>query len=225
MALPASGPGRLLERRGDAAPRRMAVHDRTRLIGRLRRFFSRVALKKAPNFCAANVWGPGSLPPKSPRRRRALFTKGGFAPDVVCELFPTVPACALLLALAVSWACLLLPRRSQLIWPPLWLGCCGRDFSPDCRRLVRQLALLARMPHAALCRFRCALQFGDHGAKKAEMLRFCLRSYRVPSPESPVPSPSSLVSPRNTPSAPKRRSWIQPRPSPSTATMVLARVP
>src|SRR3546814_3995620 len=36
MTLPASGPGRLLERSGDAAPRGMTVQDRTRLIGRLR---------------------------------------------------------------------------------------------------------------------------------------------------------------------------------------------
>ena len=36
MTLPASGPGRLLERTGDGAPRGMTVHDRTRLIGRLR---------------------------------------------------------------------------------------------------------------------------------------------------------------------------------------------
>ncbi len=35
MAWPALGPGRLLERCGDAAPRGMTVHDRTRLIGRL----------------------------------------------------------------------------------------------------------------------------------------------------------------------------------------------
>lgn len=35
MAWPALGPGRLLERCGNAAPRGMAVHDRTRLIGRL----------------------------------------------------------------------------------------------------------------------------------------------------------------------------------------------
>src|SRR3546814_19131259 len=35
MTLPASGPGRLLESSGDAAPRGMTVHDRHRLIGRL----------------------------------------------------------------------------------------------------------------------------------------------------------------------------------------------
>ena len=35
MAWPALDPGRLLERCGNAAPRGMAVHDRTRLIGRL----------------------------------------------------------------------------------------------------------------------------------------------------------------------------------------------
>jgi len=34
--LPASRPGRLLEWRGDASPRGMTAHDRTRLIGRLR---------------------------------------------------------------------------------------------------------------------------------------------------------------------------------------------
>src|SRR5690606_4529042 len=38
MTWPASGPGRLLERSGDAAPRGMTVHDRTRLTGRLRLF-------------------------------------------------------------------------------------------------------------------------------------------------------------------------------------------
>ncbi len=36
MTRPASGPGRLLERIGDDAPRGMTVHDRTRLTGRLR---------------------------------------------------------------------------------------------------------------------------------------------------------------------------------------------
>src|SRR3546814_17613180 len=35
MTLPASGPGRLLERSGDAATRGMTVQDRTRLIGRI----------------------------------------------------------------------------------------------------------------------------------------------------------------------------------------------
>jgi len=39
MARPASLPGWLLERRGDAAPRGMAVHDRTRLTGRLHFFY------------------------------------------------------------------------------------------------------------------------------------------------------------------------------------------
>lgn len=35
MAWPALGPGRLLERYGNVAPRGMAVQDRTRLTGRL----------------------------------------------------------------------------------------------------------------------------------------------------------------------------------------------
>ena len=46
MTLPASGPGRLLERSGDAAPRGMTVHDRTRLIGRLRPRISRAVPRK-----------------------------------------------------------------------------------------------------------------------------------------------------------------------------------
>jgi hypothetical protein len=47
MTWPASGPGRLLEVCGDADPRGMTVHDRTRLIGRLR-FFNAAHLKN-PN--------------------------------------------------------------------------------------------------------------------------------------------------------------------------------
>ncbi len=44
MAWPALDPGRLLERCGDVAPRRMTVHDRTRLTGRLRHLRSAFAL-------------------------------------------------------------------------------------------------------------------------------------------------------------------------------------
>lgn len=46
MAWPALGPGRLLERCGDAAPRGMAVLDRTRLIGRLPLFYQYILLCK-----------------------------------------------------------------------------------------------------------------------------------------------------------------------------------
>ena len=60
MARPASGPGRLLERNGDVAPRGMTVHDRTRLIGRLRRFHLRFALDETPKVCFAN-FGPRAL--------------------------------------------------------------------------------------------------------------------------------------------------------------------
>ena len=57
MTWPASGPGRLLERNGDAAPRGMTVHDRTRLIGRLRHFFKVLRTLKNPKF-AAQTMGP-----------------------------------------------------------------------------------------------------------------------------------------------------------------------
>lgn len=101
MAWPASGPGRLLERCGDVAPRGMTVHDKTRLIGRLRRFFRHD--EKIPKVCSANlgpratsaqfpaaVRPPSWRAPSGPLRfnvrnrscdsfRRAPFTKGGCA--------------------------------------------------------------------------------------------------------------------------------------------------
>src|SRR5690606_10811060 len=55
MPRPAVSPGRLLERRGDAAPRGMTVQDRTRLIGRLRTSFHGL-----PRSCGAG--GVGALP-------------------------------------------------------------------------------------------------------------------------------------------------------------------
>ena len=90
----------------------------------------------------------------------------------------------------------------------------GLSSAPRCTEMHRDDATVWPTPPSLLShvRRRCAARSG-------------FRSYRDPSPQSPVPSPSSRVSPRNTPSGPKRRSWIQPRPSPSTATMVLARVP
>jgi len=101
MAWPASGPGRLLERCGDVAPRGMTVHDKTRLIGRLRRFFRHD--EKSPKVCSAHlgpratsaqfpaaVRPPSWRAPSGPLRfnvrnrscdsfRRAPFTKGGCA--------------------------------------------------------------------------------------------------------------------------------------------------
>ena len=59
MTRPASGPGRLLERNGDVAPRGMTVHDRTRLNGRLRLF----TLPSAR--CAACLHGSSYDPPES----------------------------------------------------------------------------------------------------------------------------------------------------------------
>src|SRR5207342_2024781 len=59
MTRPASGPGRLLERIGDDAPRGMTAHDRTRLIGRLRHFSMAFAME-TPKFACANL-GPRSF--------------------------------------------------------------------------------------------------------------------------------------------------------------------
>lgn len=80
MAWPASGPGRLLERHGDVAPRRMTVHDRTRLTGRLRRF-SRLPGGKSPivpyRGSGTEQWAPGPLPSTTPRlSARPLDSRG-----------------------------------------------------------------------------------------------------------------------------------------------------
>ena len=72
---PAEPPGRLLERRGDPAPRGMTVHDRTRLIGRLRQLF-RLQAEKFPKI-AQQTLGPGPLPSESPRlSARPLYQRG-----------------------------------------------------------------------------------------------------------------------------------------------------
>ena len=52
MTWPASGPGRLLERNGDVAPRGMTVQDRTRLIGRLRHLQLPRELARGPHDVA-----------------------------------------------------------------------------------------------------------------------------------------------------------------------------
>ncbi|SYZ56014.1 hypothetical protein CPBF426_34470 [Xanthomonas arboricola pv. juglandis] len=90
MAWPALDPGRLLERCGDVAPRRMTVHDRTRLTGRLRhlrsgvrpsrrcpRFVPPVAVQTAgpapgiPNPCGCSLPSSGVRPKKTPTLRTA----------------------------------------------------------------------------------------------------------------------------------------------------------
>ncbi|UDI80146.1 hypothetical protein XCM_4150 [Xanthomonas citri pv. mangiferaeindicae] len=80
MAWPALDPGRLLERRGDVAPRRMTVHDRTRLIGRLRRLLWAFALRRRPRFVppqAVQNAGPAPGMPHPRGCRRAPLTQGG----------------------------------------------------------------------------------------------------------------------------------------------------
>ncbi len=90
MAWPALDPGRLLERCGDVAPRRMTVHDRTRLTGRLRhlrsgvrpsrrcpRFVPPLAVQNAgpapgiPNPCGCSLPSSGVRPKKTPTLRTA----------------------------------------------------------------------------------------------------------------------------------------------------------
>ena len=60
MTLPASGPGRLLERSGDAARRGMTVAafapNRTRLIGWLRPFFPAMPLRASRSFYVLMIY-------------------------------------------------------------------------------------------------------------------------------------------------------------------------
>src|SRR5690606_2056401 len=73
MTRPAESPGRLLERIGDDAPRGMTVHDRTRLIGRLRHQNTEVPEATQPAGCAASLRGASrtarTLLPRLPGRR------------------------------------------------------------------------------------------------------------------------------------------------------------
>ena len=75
MARPASGPGRLLERIGDDAPRGMTVHDRTRLTGRLRHLSTR---SPRPRHAWSAVSASRSVPgeawwrPSRPYRLRSV---------------------------------------------------------------------------------------------------------------------------------------------------------
>src|SRR5690606_39573064 len=94
MTRPAESPGRLLERIGDDAPRGMTVQDRTRLIGRLRRFSARRA-EKPQGFAShgdAKPWAPGLCLP-NPRRFAApplpkgAWLRRSWPPSVVAILF------------------------------------------------------------------------------------------------------------------------------------------
>ncbi|EWC51162.1 hypothetical protein XAR_2146 [Xanthomonas citri pv. glycines str. 8ra] len=70
----------MLERCGDVAPRRMTVHDRTRLIGRLRRLLWAYALRRRPRFVppqAVQNAGPAPGMPHPAGCRRAPLTQGG----------------------------------------------------------------------------------------------------------------------------------------------------
>ncbi len=65
MTLPASGPGRLLEPRSDAWPRGMIAPDKTRLIGRLRHFWSESGNEERERG-TGNGGSPGADYPDSP---------------------------------------------------------------------------------------------------------------------------------------------------------------
>ncbi|SOU02704.1 hypothetical protein CFBP6773_03410 [Xanthomonas arboricola pv. fragariae] len=89
MAWPALDPGRLLERCGDVAPRRMTVHDRTRLTGRLRHLLSGVRpSRRCPRFVpplAVQNAGPAPGIPNPCGCRRAPLTQGGLHSGALLE--------------------------------------------------------------------------------------------------------------------------------------------
>ena len=82
MAWPALDPGRLLERCGNAAPRGMAVHDRTRLIGRLPHLRTRAcphALYYAVTIilCEKNMPSPDAEQVANCFRHTSVLLEGG----------------------------------------------------------------------------------------------------------------------------------------------------
>lgn len=81
MAWPALGPGRLLERCGNAAPRGMTVHDRTRLIGRLP--IHRGMPRHAPRYPVSVL--SVSVLSVNVQSVRVLFLNG-----TICELYHAV---------------------------------------------------------------------------------------------------------------------------------------
>ena len=97
MPWPAVSPGRLLERSGDAAPRGMIAHDRTRLIGRLRHYLIARSAMELPKF-AAQISGPGFAP------------KPPFAP-AARAWFPSLSACRALRGAACAVAMEPCPSR------------------------------------------------------------------------------------------------------------------
>ena len=87
MARPAPGPGRLLERIGDGAPRGMTVHDRTRLIGRLRH---QLSIASAANISDAVPISSSQLPHGTAcggeeARLRAIGSRADERPSAVRE--------------------------------------------------------------------------------------------------------------------------------------------
>ncbi|GEM_PF-2540904 len=234
MAWPASGPGRLLERYGDVAPRGMTVHDKTRLIGRLRRFFCPLG-RKSPKVLHGKTLGPRPLAFQIPAPVGAPpLLKGAVALRIYY------------FARCASWQ----GEVRLWLWAALWL-LLRLGFGFDCGR-----------GFGSCCGFGCGFGFG-RGSCLAVLFPFSRLRGKVPGgrmgeflillwlsakakarPNSPLPNPplglrpkeggqepkpsfpiSTRVSPRYTPSGPKRRSWMKPPPSWLIASRVLARVP
>jgi hypothetical protein len=116
MTWPASGPGRLLERIGDDAPRGMTVHDRTRLTGRLRHLLPKRRptnpdlWREAPK---TRIRGSRYVHADPRRCRGAPLTQGGY--DRMRDL------AALNLVGACFFCCqaqsrLALPKGTRLAW-------------------------------------------------------------------------------------------------------------
>ncbi len=240
MAWPASGPGRLLERYGDVAPRGMTVHDKTRLIGRLRRFFCPPG-RKSPKVLHGKTLGPRPLAFQFPAPVGAPpLLKGAVALRIYY------------LARCASW----LGEVRLWLWAALWLllrlgfgfdcgrgcgrgrgfgSCCGFGFGRgSCLAVLFPFSRLRGKVPGGRMGGDLALAVGQSQSKAKAKAR----------PNSPLPNPplgprpkeggqepkpsfpiSTRVSPRKTPSGPKRRSWMKPPPSWLIASRVLARVP
>src|SRR5262245_13929227 len=115
MTRPASLPGRLLEPCGDARPRGMAAHDRTRLIGRLHA--SRKTAPRVPFFLRALYTARQSPELHFPPQSLARSTTLGI--DAMSRRLPKSSVVYLAFASSLASAVALNPRGvgQVLIYP------------------------------------------------------------------------------------------------------------
>lgn len=250
MARPASGPGRLLERRGDAAPRGMAVHDRTRLTGRLRPFpfpcrsmrclvaRGRYSARSRPagraagsdcagSRCAAHGHGPGSISLPANFQCPVAAAAGVQIDGAGLWRVPPRPMPMSLTAMrsgtSPGGAAACAHRSARCPFTGRWPAWRPWPDAGPCRRPVRgATACLSTAGAGRRGRRRACVHCREANLPGGSRCRHPRRAVAMRCQAGPI---GRRVSPSGMPSGPNRRSAIQPRPSWPMATSVPARVP